>query len=69
MGYFLGFATDRTPHSGLLCSIRADGPNIITGDAFGLEGGLACAAVFLIAIVIIAMRTRRSGEDRLIDTD
>jgi CAAX protease family protein len=65
MGDLLGFATDGTPHSGLLSSIRADGPGIITGGAFGLEGGLACTAVFLIAIGIIAMRTRRSGEGRL----
>ena len=68
MGDLLGFATDGTPHAGLLSSIRADGPDIITGGAFGLEGGLACTAVFLIAIGIIAMRTRRSGEGRLIAT-
>jgi len=69
MGDLLGFATDGTPHSGLLSSIRADGPDIITGGAFGLEGGLACTAVFLIAIGIIAMRTGRSGEGRLAATD
>ena len=64
MGDLLGFATDGTPHSGLLSSIRADGPDIITGGAFGLEGGLACTAVFLIAIGVVAMRTRRSGQCR-----
>jgi membrane protease YdiL (CAAX protease family) len=57
-GDFLGFAVDGTPHSGLLSSIRADGPDVITGGAYGLEGGLACTSVFLIAIGIIAMRTR-----------
>jgi membrane protease YdiL (CAAX protease family) len=34
MGDLLGFATDGTPHAGLLSSIRADGPDIITGGAF-----------------------------------
>lgn len=69
MGDLLGFATDGVPHIGLLISIRATGPDIVTGGAFGLEGGLACTAVFLIAIGIIAMRTRRSGEGRLTATD
>jgi uncharacterized protein len=68
MGDLLGFATDGTPHSGLLSSIRADGPDIITGGAFGLEGGLACTAVFLIAIGIVAVRTRQSAEGRLTAT-
>lgn len=62
MGDLLGFATDGTPHVGLLRSIRTDGPDVISGGAFGLEGGLACTAVFLIAIGIIAMRARRSSE-------
>lgn len=61
MGDLLGFATDGTPHAGLR-SIRTDGPDVISGGAFGLEGGLACTAVFLIAIGIIAMRARRSSE-------
>jgi membrane protease YdiL (CAAX protease family) len=65
MGDLLGFATDGVPHTGLLVSIRATGPDAITGGAFGLEGGLACTAVFLIAIGIIVARTRRSGEGPL----
>lgn len=68
MGDLLGFALDGTAHSGLLISIRAPGPNIITGGAFGLEGGLAATAVFLIAIGIIAARSRRvelPGSDHL----
>jgi len=69
MGDLLGFATDGVPHTGLLISIRATGPDIVTGGAFGLEGGLACTAVFLIAIGIIAMRARCSGEGRLTETD
>jgi membrane protease YdiL (CAAX protease family) len=64
MGDLLGFATDGTPHSGLLSSVRTNGPNIISGGAFGLEGGLACTAVFLVAIGIIALRTRRSAACR-----
>ena len=55
MGDLLGFATDGSPHAGLLSSIQADGPDIVTGGAFGLEGGLACTTVFLIAIGVIAV--------------
>jgi len=69
MGDLLGFATDGAPHTGLLISIRSTGPAIITGGAFGLEGGVAATAVFVIAIGIIVMRTRRSGEGRLTATD
>jgi membrane protease YdiL (CAAX protease family) len=65
MGDLLGFANDGTPHAGLLSSVKANGPDIITGGAFGLEGGLACTAVFLIAIVIVGAQTRRSAADRL----
>ena len=69
MGDLLGFATDGVPHIGVLISIRATGPAIVTGGAFGPEGGVAATAVFLIAIGIIVMRTRRSGEGRLTSTD
>ena len=58
MGNLLGFALDGSPHPGLLISVRATGPHVISGGDFGLEGGLACTAVFLIAIGISAMRTR-----------
>jgi len=59
MGDFLGFASDGTPHTGLLRSIQADGPPVLTGGAFGLEGGLACTAVFLVAIGIALARMAR----------
>jgi CAAX protease family protein len=65
MGDLFGFALDGTPHSGLLSSIRDDGPDTITGGAFGLEGGLACTAVFLIGIAIIEMRTRHAPYDQI----
>jgi uncharacterized protein len=58
MGDLLGFGTDGTPHAGLFRSIRADGPEFITGGAFGLEGGFACTMVFLIAIGITVKRPR-----------
>jgi CAAX protease family protein len=54
-GDLLGFPSLGTPRAGLLSSIRADGPNIMTGGAFGPEGGLASTVVFLIAIGIIVM--------------
>src|SRR2546427_3257111 len=62
MGDLLGFATDGSFHVGLFNSIQTDGPDILTGGAFGLEGGLACTAVFLVAIAIILIRTSRSDE-------
>lgn len=46
MGNILGFALDGSPHDGLFISVRATGPEFLTGGAFGLEGGLACTAVF-----------------------
>jgi membrane protease YdiL (CAAX protease family) len=61
MGDLLGFPNDGAPHLGLLSSVRANGPDIISGGAFGLEGGLACTAVFLVAIGIIALKTRPSA--------
>jgi membrane protease YdiL (CAAX protease family) len=64
MGDLLGFATDGAPHLGLLSSVRANGPDIISGGAFGLEGGLACTAVFTVAIGIIALKTRPSASGR-----
>jgi hypothetical protein len=60
MGDLLGFAMDGVPHSGLLSSIRTNGPDVISGGAFGLEGGLACMVVFLIATGIVAVQTGRS---------
>jgi CAAX protease family protein len=63
-GDLLGFATDGSPHTGLLNSIIATGPDIISGGAFGLEGGLACTTVFLIAIATMVIRSRCSDEGR-----
>jgi membrane protease YdiL (CAAX protease family) len=64
----LGFISDGTPRLGLWSSVRAEGPDIITGGAFGPEGGLGCTIILLTAIGIIAMRTRRSGEGRSTET-
>jgi len=60
MSNLLGFALDGSAHEGILISIRATGPDIITGGAFGPDGGVAATAVLLIAIGIIAKLTRRS---------
>jgi len=64
MGDLLGFPLDGSPHVGLFSSIHAEGPDIVSGGAFGLEGGLACTAIFLLAIGIVTMRTRRFGGGR-----
>ena len=66
MGDFLGFSLDGSPHVGLFSSIHAEGPEIISGGAFGLEGGLACTAVFLVAIGVVVMLSRRFGDGRSI---
>ena len=60
-GDLLGFAVDGTSHAGILISIQATGPAIITGGAFGLEGGLGVTAVFLIAIGIIVLLSQRGA--------
>jgi len=60
-GDLLGFALDGTSHAGLLISIRATGPVMITGGTFGPEGGLAVTAVFLIAISTIVLLDRRNA--------
>jgi membrane protease YdiL (CAAX protease family) len=61
LGDVLGFAVDGSPHRGLLVSIHATGPDVISGGAFGLEGGLACTTVFLIAIGVTLAFTRRQA--------
>jgi hypothetical protein len=62
-GDVFGFSLDGSPHVGLVRSIQPLGPAIITGGAFGPEGGLACTAVLLSGtIAAIAWGQRR---DRL----
>jgi membrane protease YdiL (CAAX protease family) len=52
-----GFASLGRPGAGLLSSIQVDGPDMISGGAFGPEGGVACTTVFLVAIGIIVLAT------------
>jgi membrane protease YdiL (CAAX protease family) len=61
IGDLLGFPLDGSPHIGLFTSIRPAAPHIVSGGAFGLEGGLAGTTVFLIAIAML-MRTPASNE-------
>jgi membrane protease YdiL (CAAX protease family) len=58
-GGLLGMVVDRALNPGLLVSIRTKGPDLITGGAFGPEGGVAVTAVLLIGIGLIVVRTRR----------
>src|SRR2546430_15786301 len=51
------------------CALPISGPDVISGGDFGLEGGLACTAVFLTAIGIIAMRTRRTEDSAKMSAD
>ena len=63
-GDLLGFSTDGAPHVGFVRSIRVTGPDIVSGGAFGPEGGLACTAVLLIGIGVIAVRGRTKDQER-----
>ena len=64
-GDLLGLGLDGTPHSGLLTSIQPSGPTIISGGAFGPEGGLACTAVFVFSIGMIAIWTPQTSANEL----
>jgi membrane protease YdiL (CAAX protease family) len=55
----LGFPLDGSAQEGVLTSVRVRGPNLITGGAFGPDGGLAATAVLLIGIGLVVVRTRR----------
>jgi hypothetical protein len=58
MGDLLGFTLDGSPRVGLLRSIQVHGPDIVTGGAFGPDGGLACTAVLVAAILVLVNRAR-----------
>jgi membrane protease YdiL (CAAX protease family) len=58
MGDLLGFTLDGSPRVGLLRSMQAHGPDFVTGGAFGPDGGLACTAVLLTAILALVYRAR-----------
>lgn len=61
MGDVFGLPLDGRQSFGLLTSIHAAGPNVITGGPFGPDGGLLVSAVLLIGIGIVAVRTRREA--------
>jgi membrane protease YdiL (CAAX protease family) len=42
------------PGGGILFNMREAGPDIVTGGAFGAEGGLAVTAVLLVATAVVA---------------
>jgi membrane protease YdiL (CAAX protease family) len=48
-----------TPSGGTLFDLIEIGPDLITGGAFGPEGGLAVTAVLLIGVLVIALLARR----------
>jgi membrane protease YdiL (CAAX protease family) len=60
-GKLLGFAVSGGASPSLLISIRAAGPDIYTGGAFGPEGGIAATAVFLSAIGFVVILARGNG--------
>jgi membrane protease YdiL (CAAX protease family) len=57
-GGLLGMVVDRSVSPGLFVSIQTKGPTLITGGAFGPDGGLAFTAVLLIGISVLVVRTR-----------
>jgi membrane protease YdiL (CAAX protease family) len=61
----LGFPLDGgNAQEGVLTSVRVTGPDLITGGAFGPDGGLAATAVLLIGIGLVVVRTRRTAEQQ-----
>ena len=50
MGDLLGFTLDGSPRVGLWRSIHLNGSDVITGGAFGPDGGLVCTGVLVVAI-------------------
>jgi uncharacterized protein len=58
MGDLLGFTLDGSPHVGLVRSIETHGPDVVTGGIFGPDGGLACTAVLLAAILVLVNRAK-----------
>lgn len=57
MGDLLGFTLDGSPRVGLFRSIQIHGADVVSGGAFGPDGGLVCTAVLLTAIVVIGLRS------------
>jgi membrane protease YdiL (CAAX protease family) len=61
-GRLLGFpVSGGAADQGLVISMRATGSELITGGAFGPDGGLAATAVLLVGIGIVVMRSRRNA--------
>ncbi len=60
-GNLLGFEVSglRTP-GGTLFNLMESGPDVLTGGAFGPEGGLAVTAVLLAGIGVLGLSRRRS---------
>ncbi len=59
----LGFSLDGgSAQEGVLTSVRVTGPDLITGGAFGPDGGLAATAVLLVGIGLLLVRTRRIAQ-------
>jgi len=54
MGDLFGFTLDGSPHVGLFASTQSHAPDIISGGAFGPDGGLACTVVLLTAIAVLS---------------
>jgi membrane protease YdiL (CAAX protease family) len=63
LGKLFGFDLATPPQSGLLISVRATGPRMITGGDFGLEGGLAATAVFLVGIGVVCILPNAAAND------
>jgi hypothetical protein len=44
---------------GVVINLQENGPDLITGGAFGTEGGLACTGVLLLGIALIGILIER----------
>jgi membrane protease YdiL (CAAX protease family) len=64
----MGFALSGKPNSGLLISVHATGPDVITGGMFGLEGGLPCTVVLVLGIGIVELIVHRENPEAVTPT-
>lgn len=67
-GNIFGFKVSGTePAGGALLAFKSTGSDIITGGAFGPEGGLVVSFILIIGIVVLAILISKKDSDEYID--
>ncbi|MCX6031319.1 MAG: type II CAAX endopeptidase family protein [Chloroflexi bacterium] len=61
-GNLFGFEVSGTlPAGGTLLNLMETGPDVVTGGAFGPEGGLAVTVMLVVGIIVLLLLDRRSA--------